>query len=174
MESSAPEQTELLEEQRNILRIMRRSHRFLMGHILSTVFGIYIVMFWVVLLVAIMGLPLQLLSIASVIILLPIAIAPLQYRSAKERFGTLQEAGAALKEIENSLNTSHIVTGLTSYIFLIFDVLRPEESLDTTTSYNEVEELRGHLNNLTRRVIVEVIFHGALYTILIFNFLIPE
>ncbi|MGY5876143.1 MAG: hypothetical protein RTU30_10380 [Candidatus Thorarchaeota archaeon] len=174
MESSQPKQVELLTRQRNILRVMRRSHRFLMGHIFSTVFGMYIVMLWVVLLIAMMGLPLELLTIAFVIILLPILIAPLQYRSAKERFGALQQAGAALKEIEDTLDEKHIASGLTSYIFLIFDVLRPADSLDDVISENEVENLRQHLANLTKKVLSEIIFQGILYTFLILNFLIPE
>ncbi|MHA2433988.1 MAG: hypothetical protein ACXADO_12220 [Candidatus Thorarchaeota archaeon] len=137
--------------------MMRRSHRFLMGHIFSTVFG-----------------PLELLSIAFIVIILPILIAPLQYRSAKERFGALQQAGAALKEIEDALNEKQVVSGLTSYIFLILDVLRPADTLDDVTSESDVENIRNHLAGLTRKVVTEVIFQGALYTLLIFNFLIPE
>ncbi|MHA2380398.1 MAG: hypothetical protein ACXADS_14080 [Candidatus Thorarchaeota archaeon] len=154
--------------------MMRRSHRFLMGHIFSTVFGMYIVMLWVVLLIAMMDLPLELLSIAFIVIILPILIAPLQYRSAKERFGALQQAGAALKEIEDALNEKQVVSGLTSYIFLILDVLRPADTLDDVTSESDVENIRNHLAGLTRKVVTEVIFQGALYTLLIFNFLIPE
>ncbi|MGY5853740.1 MAG: hypothetical protein RTU92_09260 [Candidatus Thorarchaeota archaeon] len=174
MESSQPEQLELLARQRDILRVMRRSHRFLMAHIFSTVFGMYILMLWVVLVVVMIGLPLQLLSIAFVVIIIPILIAPLQYNSAKNRFGALQEAGAALKEIEGTLNERRIASGLTSYIFLIFDVLRPADTLQDMTSKNEAENLRENLSNLTRRVISEVIFQGLLYTLLIVNFLIPE
>jgi hypothetical protein len=128
-----------------------------MGHIFSTVFG-----------------PLELLSIAFIVIILPILIAPLQYRSAKERFGALQQAGAALKEIEDALNEKQVVSGLTSYIFLILDVLRPADTLDDVTSESDVENIRNHLAGLTRKVVTEVIFQGALYTLLIFNFLIPE
>ena len=145
-----------------------------MGHIFSTVFGMYIVMLWVVLLIAMMDLPVELLSIASVIIILPILIAPLQYRSAKERFGALQQAGEALKEIEEALDDHFVVSGLTSYIFLIFDVLRPADAQDDVSSEDTVEHLRRHLGNLTRKVIGEVIFQFALYTLLIVNFLIPE
>jgi hypothetical protein len=145
-----------------------------MGHIFSTVFGMYIVMLWVVLLIAMMDLPLELLSIAFIVIILPILIAPLQYRSAKERFGALQQAGAALKEIEDALNEKQVVSGLTSYIFLILDVLRPADTLDDVTSESDVENIRNHLAGLTRKVVTEVIFQGALYTLLIFNFLIPE
>ncbi|UCH05081.1 MAG: hypothetical protein JSW05_02675 [Candidatus Thorarchaeota archaeon] len=146
----------------------------MMWHIFSSVFGIYIVMLWVILLIAMMDLPFELLSIAFVIIILPILVTPLQYKSAKNRFGALQEAGTALKEIEDALDERHIVPGLTSYIFLIFDVLRPGDSPDDMTSENEIQNLRSHLAGLTRRVITEVIFQGALYTLLIVNFLIPE
>ncbi len=137
-------------------------------------FGMYIVMLWVVLLVAMMGLPLPLLSIAFVIIIIPILIAPLQYKSAKERFETLQQAGAALKEIEDILDETHVASGLASYIFLIFDVLRPVESQEDSDSGDEVENVRKHLSNLTTKVISEVIFQGVIYTILFVNFLIPE
>jgi hypothetical protein len=172
--STKPEQLELLATQKDILRVMRRSHRFLMGHIFSSVFGMYIVMLWTILVIAMMDLPLELLSIASVVIVIPILIAPLQYRSAKERFGALQQAGVALKEIEAALDERHLVSGLTSYIFLIFDVLRPADSYEYGASENEVENLRKHLGNLTRKVITEVIFQGMLFTLLIVNFLIPE
>jgi hypothetical protein len=145
-----------------------------MGHIFSTVFGMYIVMLWVVLLIAMMGLPLELLSIAFIIIILPILIAPIQYRSAKERFGALQQAGAALREIEDALDDQFVVSGLTSYIFLIFDVLRPADTQNDASSENEVEHLRKHLGDLTRKVIGEVLFQAILYTLLIVNFLIPE
>ncbi len=121
-----------------------------------------------------MGLPFELLSIAAVIIILPIIIAPIQYRSAKERFGALQQAGTTLKEIEATLDEQHITSGLASYIFLIFDVLRPADTLDDLASKNEIEDVRGHLSNLTRKVITEVIFQGVLFTFLIINFLIPE
>jgi hypothetical protein len=144
-----------------------------MGHIFSTVFGMYIVMLWVVLLIAMMNLPFELLSIAVVIIVLPILIAPLQYKSAKEKFGALQHAGVALEEMENALDAKQIASGLTSYIFLIFDVLRPAETHIDAASENEIESLRKNLGNLTRKVITEVIFQGALYTLLIVNFLIP-
>ncbi len=145
-----------------------------MGHIFSTVFGMYILMLWVVLLVSMMGLPLELLSIALIVIIIPILIAPIQYRSAKDRFRTLQQAGAALREIEVTLEQTRIATGLTSYIFLIFDVLRPADARADVDSGNEVEALRDHISGLTSRVISEVIFQGFLYTLLIFNFLIPE
>ena len=154
--------------------MMRRSHRFLMGHIFSSVFGMYIVMLWVILLIAMIGLPFELLSIAFVVIIIPILIAPLQYKSAKNRFGALQQAGATLKEIEDALDERHVVPGLTSYIFLIFDVLRPADTLNDVPSENDVEGLRKHLKNLTRKVITEVIFQGAFYILLIINFLIPE
>jgi hypothetical protein len=131
-------------------------------------------MLWVVLLIAMMNLPFELLSIAVVIIILPILIAPLQYKSAKERFGALQHAGAALKEMESTLDARQIASGLASYIFLIFDVLRPADVLADATSESDAENLRKNLANLTRKVITEVIFQGALYTLLIVNFLIPE
>jgi hypothetical protein len=134
----------------------------------------YLVMLWVVLVVSMMGLPFELLSIAGIIIAIPIIIAPLTYKSAKERFGTLQEAGLLLKGIEESLNESNVTLGLTSYIFLIFDVIRPTDVKEKETSDNEVEKLRKHVSGLTMKVIFEVIFHGTLYTILIINFLIPE
>jgi hypothetical protein len=145
-----------------------------MGHIFSTVFGMYLVMLWVILLIAMMDLPFELLSIALIVIILPILIAPLQYKSAKNQFGALQQAGAALKEIEDALDQKHVVPGLTSYIFLIFDVLRPADTLGEMAPESDVENLRKHLAGLTRKVITEVIFQGALYTLLIFNFLIPE
>jgi hypothetical protein len=145
-----------------------------MGHIFSTVFGMYIVMLWVVLLIAMMDLPLELLSIAFIIIIIPIVTAPLQYRSAKERFGALQQAGVALKEIEEALEESQVVSGLTSYIFLIFDVLRPTDTRYDASSENEVELLRKHMGDLTKKVVSEVIFQAMLYTLLIVNFLIPE
>ncbi|UCE11000.1 MAG: hypothetical protein JSW61_03455 [Candidatus Thorarchaeota archaeon] len=160
--------------QRRILRLMRRSHRFLMGHIFSTVFGMYIVMLWVVLVIAMMDLPLEHLSIAFVIIVLPILILPLQYKSAKDKFGALQQAGDALNEIQDTLDERQIASGLTSYIFLIFDVIRPGDTLDDISSKNDAEHLRKNLSDLTRRVITEVIFLGAMYTYLIVNFLIPE
>lgn len=131
-------------------------------------------MLWVILVIAMMGLPLQLLSIATIIIVIPIIVTPLQYRSAKERFGTLQKAGEALREIEIALDERQVVSGLTSYIFLIFDVLRPIDAPEDKTSENEVERLRKHIGNLTRKVLSEVIFQGVLYTLLIVNFLIPE
>jgi hypothetical protein len=144
-----------------------------MGHIFSTVFGMYIVVLWVALVIGMMRLPIELLSIAFIIIIIPVIIAPIQYRSAKSRFATLQKAGAALKEIEATLERTYIATGLTSYIFLIFDVLRPEARLDPASD-NEVEALRNYIAGLTGRVISEVILHGFLYALLIFNFLIPE
>jgi hypothetical protein len=145
-----------------------------MGHIFSTVFGMYIVMLWVVLLITMMDLPLELLSIAFVIIIIPIVVAPRQYQSAKERFGALQQAGVALKEIEEALEERHIVTGLTSYIFLIFDVLRPTDPQYDPSSENEVERLRKHMGDLTKKVVSEILFQAVLYTLLIINFLIPE
>jgi len=145
-----------------------------MAYIFSSVFGMYIVMLWVILLIAMMDLPFELLSVAAIVIVLPILIAPLQYRSAKERFGALQQAGAALKEIEDALDEQHIVSGLTSYIFLIFDVLRPGDTLVDVTSESDVENIRNHLAGLTRKVITEVVFQAVLYILLIFNFLIPE
>ncbi|MFX0107486.1 MAG: hypothetical protein ACFE7R_04315 [Candidatus Hodarchaeota archaeon] len=172
--STEPEQLKISATQREILRLMRRSHRFLMGHIFSSVFGMYSIMLWVVLVVAMIGMPLELLSIAAIIIVLPILVAPIQYRSAREKFGALQRAGTTLKEIEKALDEQHIVTGLTSYIFLIFDVLRPDDIQDDTFSENEVERLRKHLGNLTWKVVSEVIFQGLLLTLLIINFLIPE
>jgi hypothetical protein len=131
-------------------------------------------MLWVVLLIAMMDLPFELLSIAAIIIAIPILVAPFQYRDAKERFGALQQAGAALKEIEEALGDNFVISGLTSYIFLIFDVLRPVDTQYEATSENEVEHLRKHLGDLTRKVIGEVLFQAVLYTLLIVNFLIPE
>jgi hypothetical protein len=134
----------------------------------------YIVMLWVVLLIAMMDLPIELLSVAFIIIIIPIVTAPLQYRSAKERFGALQQAGVALKDIEEALEERQIVSGLTSYIFLIFDVLRPTDTRFDASSENEVEHLRKHMGDLTKKVVSEVIFQAILYTLLIVNFLIPE
>jgi hypothetical protein len=121
-----------------------------------------------------MNLPFELLSIAIVIIIIPILVAPRQYKTAQIRFGALQEAGAALKEIEDALDEGHIVSGLTSYIFLIFDVLRPADTLVDVNSQNDSENLSKHLADLTKRVVSEVLFEGAMYTFLTVNFLIPE
>jgi len=120
------------------------------------------------------GLPPTMLSIAGIIIIIPIIIAPLQYKSAKKRFGMLQGAGIALEDIETSLGTAQVLPGLTSYIFLIFEILRPSPQKRVTESDNEVENLRAQVSGLTRKILSEVIFQAVLFYFLITNFLIPE
>ncbi|MGY5859841.1 MAG: hypothetical protein RTU63_10765, partial [Candidatus Thorarchaeota archaeon] len=93
MSTTQPENRELLVSQQKTLHLMRKSHRFLMGHIVGSVFGMYLLMLWAVLFVIIADLPIELLMIASVVILVPIAIIPMQYKTLKEKFGILQQAG---------------------------------------------------------------------------------
>ncbi len=167
------EDVDLLTGQKQTLRLMRRSHRFLMGHIFGAVFGMYLIMLWVILFVVMAGLTGTVLLIALVLIGIPIAVIPMAYKNLKQQFGILQQAGQVLKDSEGLIDSNQLVTGLTSYVFLVFDVLRPSEPADDVSEKNEIEDLRKSLNETTRKVISEIIFQGFLLVLLLYNFLIP-
>lgn len=173
MSEYEPEKHDLLTGQKETLRLMRRSHRFLMGHIFGAVFGMYLIMLWVILFVVIAGLTGTLLLIALVIIGIPIAVIPMAYKNLKQKFGILQQAGQVLKDSEGLIDSNQLVTGLTSYVFLVFDVLRPSEPVEDVSEKNEIEDIRKSLNETTRKVISEIIFQGFLLVLLLNNFLIP-
>jgi hypothetical protein len=174
LEFDPSEKPDLLVNQKKTIRLMRRSHRFLMAHIFGNVFGIYIVMLWVVLTIWMMNLPFHLFSLATIIIALPILIAPLQYKDTKNRFNLLQEAGALLHDTERAVDASQFAQGLTSYIFLIFDILRPSNIKSDNFEENEVEQVRTDLNSLTRKTLREFMVQAFFLTALIIFFLIPE
>ena len=153
---------------------MRRSHRFLMGHIFGSAFGMYLIMLWVILFVVIANLTGTLLLIALVIIATPIVFIPIQYKDLKQKYGILQQAGQVLKESEVLVDSNQIVTGLTSYVFLVFDILRPADTSDDAKEKNEIEEVRKSLKETTRKVISEIVFQIFLVALLLNNFLIPE
>lgn len=164
---------DLLTGQKQTLRLMRRSHRFLMGHIFGSVFGMYLIMLWVILFVVITNLTGTLLLIAITIICTPIVIIPIQYKDLKQKYGILQQAGQILKESEAVVDSNQLVTGLTSYVFLVFDILRPADTGKETKEKNEVEDLRRSLNETTRKIITEIVFQAFLLYLLLTNFLIP-
>ena len=168
-----PEKQDLLTGQRQTLRLMRRSHRFLMGHIFGAVFGMYLIMLWVILFVVIAELTGSLLLIALTIIATPLVFIPIQYRELKQKYAVLQLAGQVLKESESLADSNQIVTGLTSYVFLIFDLLRPADTGDDTKESHEIEDVRKSLNETTRKVISEIVFQAFLIVLLLYNFLIP-
>ncbi|MHA2396227.1 MAG: hypothetical protein ACXAC0_05940, partial [Candidatus Thorarchaeota archaeon] len=168
-----PEKHDLLTGQKQTLRLMRRSHRFLMGHIFGTAFGMYLIMLWVILFVVIAGLTGTLLLIALIIIGTPILIIPILYKELKQKYGILQQAGQVLKDSEALVDSNQIVIGLTSYVFLVFDILRPADTSDDTKEKYEIEEVRKSLNETTRKVIFEIVFQGFLIVLLLNNFLIP-
>lgn len=124
---------------------MRRSQRLLISHIYASVFSIYVVMLWVILFIALIQLPLQLLLIALAIIALPVAITPLQYKRTRQRFALLQQAGEVLEQAEIAVSEKQTTIGLTSYIFLLFDVIRPTDDEKVESDQNEVEQIRTHL-----------------------------
>ena len=152
---------------------MRRSHRFLMGHIFGAVFGMYLIMLWVILFVVIAELTGVLLLIALMVIVAPLVFIPIQYKELKQKYGILQQAGQVLKDSESLVDSNQIVMGLTSYVFLIFDLLRPAETGYDEKEQHEIEEVRKSLNETTRRVISEIIFQAFLIVLLLYNFLIP-
>ena len=174
MSEPQPEKHDLLTGQRQTLRLMRRSHRFLMGHIFGAVFGMYLIMLWVILFVVIAELTGTLLLIALIIIAAPVVFIPIQYRELRQKYGIIQQAGQVLKESESLVDSNQLVTGLTSYVFLVFDLLRPAETGDDTREEHEIEEVRKSLNETTRRVISEIVFQAFLIILLLYNFLIPS
>jgi hypothetical protein len=174
LEHDQSETPDLLVNQKQTIRLMRRSHKFLMAYIFGSVFNVYVIMSWVVLTIWMLNLPFQLLSIASIIIVIPIIISPLVYKRTKQRFGLLQEAGTSLHDAEVAIDANQIAQGLTSYIFLIFDILRPSYKIDDEFRDNEVENVRKNLNSLTRDAICEIFTQGFFITTLIIYFLIPE
>ena len=174
MTEPQPEKHDLLTGQRQTLRLMRRSHRFLMGHIFGSAFGMYLIMLWVILFVVIANLTGTLLLIALVIIATPIVFIPIQYKDLKQKYGILQQAGQVLKDSEVLVDSNQIVTGLTSYVFLVFDILRPADTSDDAKEKNEIEEVRKSLKETTRKVISEIVFQLFLVALLLNNFLIPE
>ena len=167
------ENIDLLTGQKQTLRLMRRSHRFLMGHIFGSVFGMYLIMLWVILFVVIANLTGTLLLIALAIICTPILIIPIQYKNLKQKYGILQQAGQILKESEAIIDSKQLVSGLTSYVFLVFDILRPVDTGKQTEEKNEVENLRNSLNETTRKIVTEIVFQAFLLYLLLTNFLIP-
>jgi hypothetical protein len=144
-----------------------------MGHIFGVVFGMYLVMLWVILFVVIAELTGSLLLIALIIICTPIAMIPIQYKDLKRKYGILQQAGQVLKDSETLVDSNQLVTGLTSYVFLVFDILRPTDTSDDVREKNEVEEVRKSLNETTRKVVSEIVFQAILIVFLLYNFLIP-
>jgi hypothetical protein len=144
-----------------------------MGHIFGSVFGMYLIMLWVVLFIVIAELTGTLLLIALIIIATPVVFIPIQYRELKQKYGILQQAGQVLKDSEALVDSNQIVTGLTSYVFLIFDLLRPTDASDDTKEKHEIEEVRKSLNETTRKVISEIVFQAFLIVLLLYNFLIP-
>ncbi|OLS19429.1 MAG: hypothetical protein ThorAB25_29320 [Candidatus Thorarchaeota archaeon AB_25] len=144
-----------------------------MGHIFGSVFGMYLIMLWVILFVVIAELTGSLLLIALIIIATPIVFIPIQYKDLKQKYGILQQAGQVLKDSEALVDSNQIVTGITSYVFLVFDILRPVEISDGVKEKNEVEEVRKSLNETTRKVISEIVFQAFLIVLLLYNFLIP-
>jgi len=144
-----------------------------MGHIFGAVFGMYLIMLWVILFVVIAGLTGSLLLIALIVIATPIVFIPIQYRDLKQKYGILQEAGQVLKDSELLVDSNQIVSGLTSYIFLIFDLLRPADISDDTIEKYEIEEVRKSLKETTRKVISEIVFQAFLIILLLYYFLIP-
>lgn len=144
-----------------------------MGHIFGAAFGMYLIMLWVILFVVIAGLTGTLLLIALVLIGTPIMIIPIQYKDLKQKYGILQQAGQVLKDSEALVDSNQLVTGLTSYVFLVFDVLRPSEPADGVSEKNEIEDVRRNLSNTTRKVISEIVFQAFLLFLLLNNFLIP-
>ena len=98
----------------------------------------------------------------------------MQYRKTKNQFHLLQEAGKALYDAEVAVDAKQITHGLTSYIFLIFDVLRPSDVVYDELEENEVERVRENLRSLTQKNIQDIIVQGCLVAALVLFFLIPE
>jgi hypothetical protein len=174
LEHDQSETPDLLVNQKQTIRLMHRSHKFLMAYIFSNAFSIYVIMSWVALTIWMLNLPFQVLSIAAIVIIIPVIIFPLLYKRTKERFSLLQEAGTSLHDAEVAIHANQIAHGLTSYIFLIFDILRPSYKIDDEFRENEVENVRKNLNSLTRDAICEIITQGVFLTAIILYFLIPE
>ncbi|MGY5882015.1 MAG: hypothetical protein RTV31_17355 [Candidatus Thorarchaeota archaeon] len=173
MSEPQSENMDLLKGQKQTLQLMRKSHRFLMGHIFGSVFGVYLIVLWVILFVVIANLTGTLLLIALVLICTPLAIIPIQYRDLKQKYGILQQAGQILKESETVIDSKQLVSGLSSYVFLVFDLLRPVSTGDDPTEMNEIEVARKSLQETTRKIISEIVFQAFLVFLLLYNFLIP-
>jgi len=164
---------DLVNSQKQLIPLMRRSQRLLISHIYASVFSIYVVMLWVILFIALIQLPLQLLLIALAIIALSIAITPLQYKRTRQRFALLRQAGEVLEQAEIAVSEKQTAIGLTSYIFLLFDVIRPTDVEKVESDQNEVEQIRTHLRSLNLNTLIQMLFQGALIILLIIQFIIP-
>jgi len=130
-------------------------------------------MLWVILFIALIQLPLQLLLIALAIIALSIAITPLQYKRTRQRFTLLRQAGEVLEQAEIAVSEKQTAIGLTSYIFLLFDVIRPTDVEKDESDQNEAEQIRTHLRSLNLNTLIQMLFQGALIILLIIQFIIP-
>lgn len=171
LESNERAEGGLVASQRRILPLMFKSHRLLMAYIYYNLSIMYIWMGWVLLLFLWMDLPLPLLSIAFVIIALPILIAPMQYRIMKKNYSHLIDAKQILLDMQKTDNASQVIAGIAKYSTILFNVVSPnvETKGSSSAEHTKISIKRLRFNSVSKLAI------QAFFVYLIFqSYFIPS
>ena len=150
---------------------MLKSHRLLLAYIYYTVSIMYIWVAWIVFFLVWMGLPLELLSIAFVVIIIPILIAPMQYRTNKRRFSHLLSAKQILLDMQKTINERQFSSGIVRYCTVLFSVVSPNK--DSINS-DSVGRSKISIRNLRINSAGTLAFQAFMVYLLFQNFFIPE
>lgn len=171
MERNPRAESDLAESQRKILPLMFKSHRLLMAYVYYNLSIMYIWMGWVVLFILWMNLPLPLLSIAFVIIALPILIAPMQYRIMKKKYSHLIDAKQILLDMQKSVNASQVITGIAKYSTILFNIVSPNGE---TKGNGTVEQTKISIKRLRFDSVSTLAIQAFLVYLIFQNFFIPS
>lgn len=161
----------LVEGQKNILPLMFRSHRLLTTYIYYSVSIIYLWLVWVIFFILWIQLPLELGLIAFVIIALPIVISPILYKNSKKTYSYIIKAKRTLEHTRDAIDMDQFATGISSYITLLFNILKPDEVREEGES---VQESPVKLSSLRIKTASQSVVFVFLVVLVFQNFFIPE
>lgn len=158
----------IIEGQKKILPLMRRSHRLLKFYIYYSVSILYLWLAWVLFFILWMQLPPELGLIAVVIIALPLIVAPILYKQMKQRYGYILEAQKVLDAIQEAVDSQQIASGAFRYMTLLLNIIKPDES----EGRDEGSQIR--LRDLRSRLLSQLVVQTLMLYFIFVNFFIPE
>jgi hypothetical protein len=171
LEEKSSTNERLLEAQKQIVRAMLSSHRLLTAYIYYIFSIIYLWMGWVLLFILWMGLPPSPGLIATLLIAIPVVLAPFLYKQFRTRYGYLIQAKNTLVATSKAESAHQMSSGISSYITLLFQIIMPMEGRPDEESGARV---RISLRQLRIQSGSSLVLQLFMQYLVLTNFLIPE
>jgi hypothetical protein len=172
LDKGSKDRDESIDVMAKTVQVMLRGHRFLTIYLHWNIILPFLFVGWVGTFLLWVQLPFGLLSIASMVLILPLLMLPVLYASVRKRLPLLKEAKGVLLEAKSALASHRTDLGLARYVTLLFAILQSRAA--SRQEEPSFESMRASLKGSNRSLLGQVSFQVLLVAMIFNYFLIPE